>query len=145
MSDADLYEANHGCWRLGQRAAKEKFMLASFDGIVRQAVEIDAIEPVERGGRSVIYGEVLGPDHDVYKKFVGKPSPIQGVRNPITYLNDDLDHAHCRCGCGDSVTGRDFLPGHDQVAIHARIKQIGTVTEFLDWFDALCQPWTGAA
>ena len=28
-----------------------------------------------------------------------------------------------------------FLPGHDQRAIHDRINQIGTVSEFLDWFD----------
>lgn len=144
MTDVELYEANHGCWRLGPRADKEKFMLASFDGTVRQAVEIEAIEPVARGGRSVIHGVVLGPDDEVYRKWVGKPSPVHGMRNPITYIDDELDQTRCRCGCGETVTGRDFLPGHDQVAIHARIKEIGTVAEFLDWFDALRQPWTDA-
>jgi hypothetical protein len=29
-----------------------------------------------------------------------------------------------------------FLPGHDQRAIHARIARVGTVVEFLRWFDA---------
>ncbi len=143
MTDAELYEANHGCWRLGARAVKEKFMLATYDGVVRQAVEIETIEPVERGGRSVIHGEILSAGHPVFDKFVGQPSPVQGVRNPITYITDELDQARCRCGCGNGVSGRDFVPGHDQVAIHARIKQVGTVAEFLDWFDNLSQPWSG--
>ncbi|MGY3567928.1 hypothetical protein [Sinomonas sp. RB5] len=41
----------------------------------------------------------------------------------------------CRCGCGQP-SSRDFLPGHDQRAIHERIKKVGTVSDFLDWFDA---------
>jgi hypothetical protein len=141
MTDAELYTANHGCWRLGPRAERERFMLASYGGIVRQAVEIEAIEPVARGGRSVIHGEILSVGHPVYDKFVGQPSPVQGVRNPITYIDDDLDEARCLCGCGEGVVGRDFLPGHDQIAIHARIKQIGSVPDFLAWFDEVRRPW----
>jgi hypothetical protein len=139
MTDEELYEANHG-WRLGARAVKEKFMLASYAGVVRQVVEIKAIEPVERGGRSVIHGEILSAGHPVFDKFVGQTSPVQGVRNPTTYVHDELDQA--RCGCGNGVNGRDFVPGHDQGAIQARIKQVGTVAEFLDWFDNLSQPWS---
>jgi len=33
--------------------------------------------------------------------------------------------------------GGDFVPGHDQKAIHERIARIGTVAEFLDWMDVV--------
>ena len=137
MSELALYDANHGCWKLGPRANKERYMIVSFEGIVRQAVEIESIEPVTRGNRSVVHGKILHEGHPVYDKYVGETSPIQGVRNPVTYFDDDVDGKPCRCGCGGSVAGRDFLPGHDQRAIHDRINQIGTVSEFLDWFDVV--------
>lgn len=137
MSEAALYDANHGCWKLGARANKEQYMIVSFGGIVRQAVEIESIEPVTRGSRSVVHGTILKPGHAVYDKYVGKTSPVQGMRNPITYFDDDVDGRACRCGCGAVVSGRDFLPGHDQRAIHDRINQIGTVSQFLDWFDVV--------
>ncbi len=102
---------------------------------LRQAIEIDDIEPVDTG-RSVVNGKILRSGHPVYDKYVGNESPIQGLRNPVTYIDDDgVDGRACKCGCGDHVAGRDFLPGHDQTALHARVKQIGTVAEFLDWFD----------
>jgi hypothetical protein len=135
MSALALYDANHGCWKLGPRATKERYMLVSFEGIVRQAVEIESIEAVTRGNRSVVHGEILRAGHPVYDKYVDKTSPVQGVRNPVTYFEDDVDGQPCRCGCGGSVMSRDFLPGHDQRAIHDRINQIGTVAQFLDWFD----------
>jgi hypothetical protein len=135
MSDLALYDANHGCWKLGERAAQEDFMIVSFEGIVRQAIEIDSIERVERGSRSVVHGRILAAGHPVYDRYVGKESPVQGMRNPVTYFEDDSDQRPCRCGCGGLVAGREFLQGHDQAAIHQRIKQIGTVSEFLTWFD----------
>lgn len=135
MSPGALYDANHGCWKLGARASKEQYMVVSFEGVIRQAVRIERIEPVGTRGRSVVYGQVLEPGDAVYDKYVSKESPIQGVRNPVTYFDDDVDAAPCRCGCGGSVSGRDFLPGHDQTALHDRIRQIGSVADFLDWFD----------
>ena len=134
MSELALYDANHGCWKLGSRANKEQFMIVTYGGLVRQAIEIDEIEPVE-GGRSVVNGRILHSGHPVYDQYVGNKSPIQGVRNPVAYVDDDMDGRPCKCNCGDTVVGRDFLPGHDQTALHARVKQIGTVAEFLDWFD----------
>lgn len=107
----------------------------SFEGVVRQAIEIESIEPVERGGRSVVHGTILEPGHPVYDRYVGKTSPVQGLRNPVTYFDDAADGRTCRCGCGGTAMKGDFLPGHDQTALHARVKEIGTVAEFLDWFD----------
>jgi hypothetical protein len=135
MSDLALYDANHGCWKLGPRADKEQFVIFSYGGIVRQAIEIDDIAQVGEAGRSVINGKILRAGHPVYDKYVGKSSPVQGVRNPVTYFDDEVDGRPCKCECGGSVVGRDFLPGHDQTALHDRIKQIGTVAQFLDWFD----------
>lgn len=137
MSPLALYDANHGCWKLGPRAQTERFYIASFEGIVRQAVEIESVELAAlRSDRSVIHGRILEAGHPVYDRYVGQVSPVQGVRNPITYINDAAaDTRPCRCGCGDTVTGKDFLPGHDQTALHDRVRQIGTVSDFLDWFD----------
>ncbi|GLY89201.1 hypothetical protein [Actinoallomurus iriomotensis] len=137
MSELALYDANHGCWKLGSRAAKEQFAIVSYGGIVRQAIEIDNVVPIGAGGRSVINGRILHSGHPVYDRYVGKESPVQGVRNPVSYVDVEMDGRPCRCGCGGSVVGHDFLPGHDQAALHARIKQIGTVAEFLDWFDTV--------
>lgn len=135
MSELALYDANHGCWKLGARANKEQYMIVSFGGLVRQAVEIESIAPVTRGDRSVVHGPILRAGHPVYDKHVGKTSPVQGVRNPVTYFDDDADGRPCRCGCGGVAVGKDFLLGHDQTALHNRVRQIGTVAEFLDWFD----------
>ena len=137
MSELALYDANHGCWKLGPRATKERYAIVSFEGVVRQAIEIGNIVPVERGSRSVINGDVLRAGHPVYNKYVGMQSPVQGMRNPITYFEDNVDGRPCKCDCSGSVAGRDFLPGHDQTALHARVRQIGTVAEFLTWFDVV--------
>lgn len=146
MSPAALYDAAHGTWVLGKRAEMERFALFTFEGTVRQAVEIQAIEQVTEKAptdttddRSVIHGRILGPGHPVFDSLVGQPSPVAPHRNPVRYFEHALDKAErpCRCRCGGYVSGRDFLPGHDQTAIHDRIRQIGSVADFLDWFDVV--------
>lgn len=138
MSDQDLYEANHGCWKLGPRARGERYYLASYEGVIRQAVEIDRIERSSPGGpRSVIHGRVLKAGHPVFDRWVGQASPVTGVRNPITYFDDEADGGICLCGCSGATLGNDFLPGHDQKAMHDRVRQIGTVAEFIQWFDVV--------
>ncbi|MFF1499486.1 hypothetical protein ACFVZR_06345 [Streptomyces sp. NPDC058316] len=37
---------------------------------------------------------------------------------------------------GELVASGWFVIGHDQRALHARISKIGTVREFIDWFDS---------
>lgn len=137
MSDEDMYEANHGCWHLGEKAEGEHYVLFKYsrDGLVKQAVAIDHIADTPSGKRRVVHGTVLTAGHPVYDKFVGKLAPVQGNRNPVVYFDDTVGAVPCRCGCGGVTERGDFLPGHDQTALHARVKQIGTVAEFLDWFD----------
>ncbi|MEU6077590.1 AAA family ATPase [Micromonospora sp. NPDC047074] len=72
-----------------------------------------------------------------------RPGPAPGRRwgraVPITYVdNHPLDRPRtCGCGCGGVVAGaRQFLPGHDQRAIHERIsEQWGSAMGFIRWFD----------
>lgn len=146
MSPLALYDAGHGSWVIGQdRAKREKYALLVYDSIVRQAIEISSIDKLverepgdTRDDRSVINGTILTAGHPVHDLYVNKQSPLGPGRNPVRYFNSPIEgQLPCRCGCGGIVEGKDFLPGHDQTALHARVKQIGTVAEFLDWFDAV--------
>lgn len=134
MSSTELYDANRGCWILGARADKEQFALITFDRIVRQAIAIEQI--VETGVRRAIEGRILEPGDPVYDAFVGRETPIGIVRNPITYFDSSVGRRACACGCGKEVAKGYFLSGHDQRAIHERIARVGTVIDFIDWFDA---------
>lgn len=136
MSEQDMYIANRGCWVLGERADSERYVLFSHKGIVRMAVAIDRIEETSSNRRAIV-GQVLQPGDRVHDIYVGGPAPVQGVRNPITYVDDPrFDRKECACGCGTEVTRGDWVPGHDQRALHTRIAQIGTVKQFIEWFDA---------
>lgn len=133
MTPEEIYNANRGCWVLGARADEQQYALLSFGGKVRQAIEIDRVVPIPQRNRRALEGRVLHKGHPVYDRYVNKKSPVTGVRNPITYFTDQT----CACGCGaDLVSARDFLPGHDQRAIHDRIARVGSVKAFLQWFDA---------
>jgi hypothetical protein len=150
MTPDEMYEANHGEWAIGARGQKERFALFSFGRTVIQAVEIESLEltkafertPEEkRDDRYTIHGKILGPGHPVFEKYVGKETPVSIARNPVRYFADpEFDGGAgqpCRCGCGELTTRGDFIPGHDQRAIHERIARIGTVAEFLDWMDVV--------
>ena len=132
MTAEELHEANRGCWVLGERADREQFALFSYDGIVRQAMQIDRIVPA--GERRALEGTVLGRGHDVYDAFVGKPAPTR-TRNPVAYVETEVAAPACACGCGAAVTKGYFVPGHDQKAVHERVAKVGTVREFIEWFD----------
>jgi hypothetical protein len=134
MSDEALFRANRGCWVLGERAEKEQYALLSCEDKVRMAIEIDRLVPVA-GGRKAMEGRFLKPGNAVYDAYVSEEPPVKSTRNPITYFDSLHDCRLCGCGCGEPVTGGWFLAGHDQKALHARVAKIGTVREFIDWFD----------
>ena len=85
----------------------------------------------------ILNGPILGPAHPVYDHFAGQPAPTKG-RNPVGYFKSEFDLRPCLCRCG-GISYNNFLPGHDQRAIHERIGKIGTVKDFLTWFD---EHWT---
>lgn len=136
MSVDDLWESNRGCWVLGERADGERYVLFSHKGVVVQAGVIDAIvETISK--RRAIVGRPLGNGERVHDVYVGGPAPVQGVRNPITYVADPrFDSKLCFCGCGAPVSRGDWIPGHDQKALHERIAKIGSVKQFIEWFDS---------
>lgn len=148
MSPFALYDANHGTWHLGEKARRERYVLYAFQGKIVQAVKINRIEsvadavPGSDSQRSVIHGDILKAGDAVYDKYVGKASPVGPQRNPIAYFDAIEDHTPCLCGCGEPTpSGKDFLIGHDQTALHDRVRQIGTVRHFIDWFDATHGYW----
>ncbi|MFJ5788133.1 hypothetical protein [Streptomyces hydrogenans] len=134
MGDEALFRANRGCWVLGERAEKEQFALLSCEGDVRMAIEITKLVAVA-GGRKAIEGRYLKPGDAVYDAYVGQKQPVDPTRNPITYFDSPHDTRLCGCDCGEPVAGGWFLPGHDQKALHARVSKIGTVRDFIAWFD----------
>jgi hypothetical protein len=134
MTDAEMYEANRGCWVLGTRADREEHVLFSYRGTVVGALAFDAIEDVPERGRRAFVGHPLKAGDPIYDAYVHKPTPVQ-QRNPIRYWDSPLSYPTCRCGCGGQVTRGKFLPGHDQRALHERVALLGGVAEFLDWFD----------
>ncbi|MFE7332360.1 hypothetical protein ACFU8W_47445 [Streptomyces sp. NPDC057565] len=118
LSDQQLYEVARGVWVMpGSRVERERFAVVNGGGIIRPAMEIDRVVDVP-GGRRSFEGCILGPGHPVYDHYVGKPAPNGVQQNPITYFTSPLDNRKCNCGCGKLIERGDFLPGHDQRAIH---------------------------
>lgn len=136
LSDEDVYEAARGRWKLGSRADRERYVLFTAMGIVVLAVEIESITDADPDGRRTINGTIQKPGNPVYDKYVGGESPVERSQNPVQYFESGFDTTLCACGCGDDApVGRDFLPGHDQRAIHDRVKKVGGVLPFMAWFD----------
>jgi hypothetical protein len=74
----------------------------------------------------------------VYQAYVGQPTPDSArVRNPVTYFDSTVGGWPCGCGCGEEIYAGEFVRGHEQTALHQRVAQIGTIPEFLRWFDAV--------
>ncbi|GAA1959401.1 hypothetical protein [Catenulispora subtropica] len=136
MSREELFNVARGVWSMsGRRVERERYAVVSGDTVIRMAIEIDGIVPCS-GGRRAFTGRPLEPGHPVYDLYVGKPAPNGAQQNPITYFDSVLDNRVCNCGCGQAINRGDFLPGHDQRAIHERISKVGSVKDFLAWFDA---------
>jgi len=134
MTDEELHEANRGCWILGRRADSERYALFSFQGKVVQAMEIEGIVDTAPSAPSPCR---LDPPARAsgLRRLRERPGPLQG-RNPVGYYVAPVGRNTCACGCGQPVTNGHFLPGYDQKAIHVRIARVGTVRDFIDWFDA---------
>ena len=103
------------------------------------AARIDKIiDAPGKPGRKIIEGGPLPEDHAVYQAYVGQPTPHSArVRNPVTYFDSTVGGWLCGCGCGEEIFAGEFVRGHEQTALHQRVAQIGTIPEFLRWFDAV--------
>jgi hypothetical protein len=132
---------NRGYWVLGARANRENYVIFSYNRVHRvvMAAEIDRIiDAPGKPGRKIIEGRVLAAGHPVHDRYVGEPTPPSArVRNPVTYLDSTVGGRLCGCGCGTEIFVGDFVRGHEQTALHQRVAKIGTIPDFLRWFDAV--------
>ncbi len=135
------WQRNRGYWALGAPAPPESYVLFSHNERheVVMAARIDTIiDAPGKPGRKIIQGEPLPEDHPVYQAYVGQPTPPSArVRNPVTYFDSTVGGWPCGCGCGEEIFVGEFVRGHEQTALHQRVAQIGTIPEFLRWFDAV--------
>jgi len=126
---------------LGARAHRESYVLLSHNERheVVMAARIDKIiDAPGKPGRKIIEGELLPGDHPVHQAYVGQPTPDSArVRNPATYFDSTVGGWLCGCGCGKEIFAGEFVRGHEQTALRQRVAQIGTIPEFLRWFDAV--------
>jgi hypothetical protein len=144
MTEDEAYAAGRGAWKLGPRADNETFALIAKnngDRAVLAAIEIDTITPADADGRRSIVGRVLADGHPVRDAYLHRRDPLDNEsRNPVGYVElpeeDQFRLRACACGCG-TETKRDFAPGHDQKAIHDRIKTHfeGSTLAFIHWMD----------
>lgn len=131
---------NCGYWAVGARASRESYVLFSHNRKVVMAAEItDVVDAEGKPGRKVFKGNPLKPGHPVYEAYVERDAPerARGARNPITYIDSDVGGWLCGCGCGTEIYSGEFVRGHEQTALHQRVSKIGTIPEFLRWFDAI--------
>lgn len=137
QTEEQLYERNRGLWLLGPKADRQRYAVFTSiqTGLIVAVVEVAEIESYP-GGKRAIVGTALGPGHLVRDQLHGQPA-LDNHRNPMTYPDHPLDVNQCACGCGEAApAGRDFQPGHDQRAVHARIThQWGSILQFITWYD----------
>lgn len=148
-SDTVNFEQNRGVWNIAAaRGNRERIATMSLRHVIRIVAEIERIEdiPLHAGGvKQAIVGRILGrgdPDYD--RLFnVG----IEPFRNPVRYLPDNDADSVCLCGCGTELpTGRRWVPGHDQRALHDRVTEgWGSVERFVRWYDDEYRPHGDAA
>jgi hypothetical protein len=133
LSAQEVYDAGRGWWKVGARAKEERYAALTALGIVRQVIEITEWKYSAAADRSAFRGNILGPGDEMYDRYIGKELPATS-RNPIGYVDEGPEP--CKCGCGE-LTRNTWRPGHDQRAIHDRIRQDfgGDVAAFIDWYD----------
>jgi hypothetical protein len=100
LKPSQVYDAGRGWWKIGARAQRERYAILVCRGVVRQAIEITGWNPGGPvNGRRAFEGDILGPGHPVYEKYVGK-SLMVASRNPIGYIKDEPDSAHTQHSSG---------------------------------------------
>lgn len=134
------WRANCADWVLGERAQRERYVLFSEHATrtIVMAVRITGIvTSPNKPAKKIIEGELLGSGDPIYEEFVGHDQPESTrVRNPVTYLDTAIGGWPCGCGCGTEIHAGEFVRGHEQTALHQRVAQIGTIPEFIRWFDS---------
>jgi hypothetical protein len=139
MTERETYDAARGWWVLGDHVERERYaVIVGGSGDVVMAIEIHEWHHDEARRRRAFAGSILGAGDPVYDRYVGSRDPaLSQSRNAIAYFEGPFDSTTCLCGCG-GATSSDWLPGHDQRAIHQRITRdfSGSVRRFIEWYDS---------
>ncbi|MDQ3579522.1 MAG: hypothetical protein M3443_18385 [Actinomycetota bacterium] len=141
------WENNRGDWLLGAAATRERYALFSYGGRVVLVAGITGLESSPtRPGKKMLVGNPLQGGR-VYEEYLGRgtPAAVPQSRNPVGYFPSDVATWGCECGCGTQIRAGSFVTGHDQTALHERVAQIGTVAEFIQWFDDVRRSGSKAA
>jgi len=101
MPAHDLYEATRGVWRLGSRCRGAKYALAVFEGVVRDAYQLDEwhkagttayttrdANELRLPGRQEFTGHVA--PNEIRDRYVGKSVAAyfkRGQQSPVVYVN----------------------------------------------------------
>lgn len=146
LSPEVIFEQNRGIWNLGPRAYEERYATFSYDNEIVVVAEISDVETIPwpkdplRPGKQAIVGRVLKDADPAHDYFIGRT--VDTFRNPVSYIPDpepqEMEPRTCACGCGAAIRGTSqFASGHDQRAVHERIRrQWGDTLSFIRWFDA---------
>lgn len=84
MTPIALYEATRSCWKLGIKREKAKYVLASFQGLVREVYEVGQWFPVDN--RWAFDGTIASPE--IRNKYLNQSLDNyihKGNQNPIKY------------------------------------------------------------
>jgi hypothetical protein len=138
MTEREVYDAGRAWWVLGDHAEREHHAVIVGGDQVVMAIGIDEWHHDAGRGRRAFAGRILRSGDPVYDSYVGRPDPaLSRSRNSVAYFATSFDTNVCLCGCGEAAAG-DWLPGHDQRAIHQRIARDfgGSVKRFIEWYDS---------
>lgn len=148
LNGEEVFAQNRGMWYLClDKVEEEHYATFSYKGkivVVAEITDVDTLpwkDPRGRRDKQALTGRALGPGHSAYEYFIARL--VSGTsRNPVSYIDDPeprpaAEPGTCACACGTPVlTGKSFVPGHDQRAVHERIaKQWGDTLGFIRWFD----------
>jgi hypothetical protein len=104
MSDVALYEATRGVWKIGPRRDKVRYVLAVYEGVVKEVYEIShwqpalttayatrKLDPALSVGRWEFVGKrALDPVRQRYLRKSVAEYFKRGAQNPIAYVNVPL-------------------------------------------------------
>lgn len=102
MSEAELYEATRGIWKLGSKRALARYAFSVFHGVVRAVFEIESWhperttayhfrvfeDPTPKPGRWEFVGKTA--EQGICKQYLGRSVQHyfkQGLQSPVVYVN----------------------------------------------------------
>lgn len=122
-TDQEWLEAVAGkVWLLGERAVNQRVVAILTGEKAGSPADLVTLASIRTKFRNQIEltREPLKDAAELRKHI--RDSRLVLTKNPIQYLDLYEELNHCACGCGERTKGT-FASGHDQKAIHDRIRR----------------------